>query len=136
MEKELIVKCDFCGKEIPCPESMLNSEKHSCLECFKNLNKRLNKEELDKVHVAIPREKMNEVMPEILVTSMMEELFPEIWHERKYELKEMKKKALAEEMFALGAMTMAEHMIEIGKEIDEEETKEQKERGSDDKIAA
>ena len=35
--KEITVNCSFCGKAVPCPEDMVNSEKHTCLECFKNL---------------------------------------------------------------------------------------------------
>ena len=98
-KKSIKVNCSFCGKEIECPENMLNSKKHMCYDCFQNAGELAKGEDLGKVHVDIPMDKMDEMIPENLTNSLVEEAFPDVWKERKEELKAMSKHNLAEEMF-------------------------------------
>jgi len=110
--KSVKVNCNFCGKEIECPEDMLEkAEKHMCFDCFQGTD---NKETIDasKVHVDIPIDKFNEFIPETMTNSIVEDVFPEIWKERKQELKEMSKRELAEEMFGAGAYIAIKSFIE------------------------
>lgn len=123
-EKMERVKCSFCGREIECPESMLDSEKHACFECFEKLKDNISKEELQRIHVDIPMEKLDEIMPQALAGVLVENVFPGLWEERKNELKAMPRQRLAETMFVIGAETMARTMVEIaGKEFPEQKEK-------------
>ena len=91
-EKIVNVNCSFCGNEIECPENMLGSEKHSCYECFRDMGEKIPANEREKIHVDIPMEKMDELMPQMLTSGLVEEAFPELWKESKKEFKEMPKK--------------------------------------------
>ena len=93
------VNCSWCGREIECPEDMLNAEKHGCFECFKKLEEgKIKIENPEKVHFDIPSEELATKVAEIYC----EKAFPEIWNQNKKELKELSKKELAETMFRLG----------------------------------
>ena len=111
--KMLKVNCSFCGKEIECPEDMINSEKHSCSECFEKLKDNQSGEETGKIHVDVPPEKFDEMLPEVMTNSLVKEVFPDIWKERKQELKQVSKKQLAEEMFSAGAYIAISNMIQV-----------------------
>lgn len=98
------VNCDFCGKEIECPKSMLEKAKrHMCHECFLNKVHNGNDEPLEDVHVDFLTNELISEMANNMTNEMVEELFPKVWDERKNELKEMSKKELAYEMFGSGA---------------------------------
>lgn len=121
MDNEVVkVNCSFCGKEIECPKNMLNSEKHACFECFQNLDKLSPSEDIRKIHVDIPREKMNEIMPEVLIGLLMKEVFPRLWSEAKADIKEMSKKELSEFMFLEGIQAALDLLIGTEEEIGEE----------------
>lgn len=109
------IKCDFCSKEINCPEEELNAEKHACYNCFLKQEEILSDEELDKIQVDIPDEQLNN----IAVQQIVEEVFPTLWDEQKDELKDMSKKEMAQFMFAAGASAMAERMLEMEDEEDD-----------------
>ena len=100
------VNCDFCGKGMECPPDMLKTaKKHMCHECFYDRAEKGGDEHeaLENVHVDIPT---NELIPKIaseMTDSMVNEIFPDVWEEKKHELKEMSKKELAYEMFGAGA---------------------------------
>jgi hypothetical protein len=124
--KSVKVKCSFCGREIECPEHMLKDvERHMCFECFKGSSHKLadiSEEEFRKIHIDIPKDKMDEVMPDFLLNSILGDVFPKIWDERKDELKELSKKELAKEMFSQGIRSTLEVMQDIdGLEDDENE---------------
>src|SRR3989338_3691062 len=92
--KSVKVDCSFCGKEITCPEKMLKtSNKHMCYECF--ITHEPTEEEIKKVHVDIPIDKMSEVTASSMADRMVAEILPDLWSERKNDLKEMSKKDLA-----------------------------------------
>ncbi len=74
-QEEFLVKCNFCNTEIPCPENM-RDKKHACIDCFEKLRKNPPKE-LDKIHIAIPKEKIEKMMPEIVTQQAMQNIFPE-----------------------------------------------------------
>ncbi|MCK5282424.1 MAG: hypothetical protein KAK00_03365 [Nanoarchaeota archaeon] len=110
--KSVKVNCSFCGKEIECPENMLEeSEKHMCFECFQNPTEKMGKEDLKNVHVDMPTDEFDKTIPEAMTNSLVEEAFPEIWQERKKELREMSKKELAKEMFGAGAYIAIDNMM-------------------------
>ncbi len=131
--KTVKVKCSFCSKEIECPEDMLDVEKHACFECFQNKSKELSKMPPEKIHVDIPRDRMEDLIPETLTNHIVEEVFPDVWSERKEELKDLSKKELAEEMFGAGAFIAIQGVLKTIKEGEEneinlgEETKKKKE---------
>ncbi len=122
--KSVKVNCSFCGKEIECPEDMLQkSKKHMCYDCFKNAKELVKEEELKEIHVDIPVNEMNEFVSEHLTNSLVEEIFPNVWKERKKELKEMSKKDLAEGMFRIGAYIAIQEMVSIIKQKENVEDK-------------
>ncbi len=113
------VNCNFCGKEIECPKDMLqDAKKHMCYNCFQNAEELTKGENLGEVHVDIPMDKMDEIIPESMATSLVKEAFPDIWSERKDELKDLSKKDLAEEMFGAGAYIAIQQMMVSMKQID------------------
>jgi hypothetical protein len=102
-KKSVKVNCSFCGKEIECPEDMLEgAEKHACFECFEDRENKfegMSEEEVGKIHVDMPLEELSQKMAEDLADELVEQEFSEVWSELKDELKESSKKELAEEMF-------------------------------------
>lgn len=118
--KSVKVNCSFCGKEIECPEEMLEkSKKHMCYECFNTIEP--PDEEIKDVHVDIPVDKLPETMASGMADRMVEEVFPGLWSERKNELKEMSKKDLAVEMFGAGVYLGVKAFMESMKKIEEDE---------------
>ncbi|MEM0492698.1 MAG: hypothetical protein QXS02_01875 [Candidatus Thermoplasmatota archaeon] len=99
------VKCDWCGKEIECPEeTMKKTKKHMCYECFtdkKNI-KSLQKEEPGTVHINMTLDQMIDKISEDFSRGLTDDVFPEIWRDKKIDLKELSKKDLAREMFSAG----------------------------------
>lgn len=125
--KSIKVNCSFCGKKIECPENMINAKKHACFECFKNLDKKLSNEEIENIHVDIPIDKKDEI-GDMFVNSILEEVFPKLWKEKKSELKEMSKRELAEMMFAAGASITLKNMQMEEEKIEEEKNKKEEEK--------
>lgn len=119
--KSVKVNCSFCEKEIECPENMLGSKKHMCYDCFQNAGELAKGQDLGQVHVDIPMDKMDELIPENLTNSLVGEAFPDIWKERKEELKAMSKRNLAEEMFGTGAYIAIQQMLTTMKKAEEDE---------------
>ena len=121
------VNCSFCGKEIECPKDMLQkSKKHMCYECFQNAGELAKGEDLGEVHVDIPMDKMEELIPENLTNSLVKEVFPDVWKERKEELKAMSKRDLAEEMFGTGVYIAIQQMLATMKKAEEDENNPKK----------
>ena len=54
----------------------MRDKKHACIDCFEKLRKNPPKE-LDKIHIAIPKEKIEKMMPEIVTQQAMQNIFPE-----------------------------------------------------------
>ena len=124
--KSVKVNCSFCIREIECPEPMLQtSKKHMCYECFRNAGELTKGEGFEDVHVDIPMDKMDEIIPENLTNSIVEEVFPDIWKERKEEFKGMSKRDLAEEMFGAGAYIAVQQMIRTIKDTNKREDEKQ-----------
>ena len=95
------VECSFCGKGMECPEEMLKtSKKHMCHECFIKMEPQ--GEEMKDVHVDIPTEHLPETIASGMADSLVTDMFPELWNERKDGLKDLSKKELAIEMFGAG----------------------------------
>lgn len=118
--KDVNINCSFCGKEIECPKNMLNAKKHACYECFmKIVNKKIPiEEELEKIHIDMPRDKFEEAMPSIMGDDLASTTFSDVWKNNKDRLKERPKKDIAEEMFALGAKMMMEEVLRLEKETE------------------
>ena len=92
-----------------------------CYDCFQNAGELAKGEDLGEVHVDIPMDKMDELIPENLTNSLVEEAFPDVWKERKEELKAMSKRDLAEEMFGTGAYIAIQQMLYTMKQMDKAE---------------
>lgn len=102
-EETVKVNCSYCGKEIECPKNMLDKvEKHACLDCFKNLDKKQSNNMGAKVHVDIPLDEALGSIASEFANKQTKEVFPEIWADHKEEMKNMSKKELAEKMFDEG----------------------------------
>jgi len=125
-EQILKVKCSFCGKEIECPKDMIDTEKHSCFECFEKLKDSWSDIEKGKIHIDMPSEKLNQVLPEVLTDSMVEKIFPKVWSDKKQELKQLSKKELAREMFGAGAYIAIDNMIKMHKSEQEKKNNDTK----------
>ncbi len=109
-------KCSFCGCEVFCEHEATGAQKHSCFACFEKLIKNPGDEDLSKVHVEIPPEKMDEVMPRMLISSLINEAFPELWSKIEPELKDKSSREIAERMFSEGILTAFDTIITIGQE--------------------
>jgi len=125
-ENEVMVNCSFCNKEVPCPESMLKSEKHACFECFVRLQEEFDEREIEKVHLAIPKDKAEQVIPQLLISQAMSESFPYFWRDKKEDFKQVSRKEIAEKSFLMGAVVMLKLMESISKETEGLEKKENK----------
>lgn len=118
--KAVKVDCSFCGKEIECPQNMLHLKKHMCYDCFQNAGELAKGEDLGQVHVDIPMDRMDELIPENLTNVLVDDAFPDIWSERKDELKNLSKKDLAREMFGAGAYIAIQQMLATMKDAEED----------------
>lgn len=58
--KSVKVNCNWCGKEIECPEDMLNVKKHMYYECFKKVGKEIKLKKPEKVHIDVPTKELKE----------------------------------------------------------------------------
>jgi hypothetical protein len=116
--------CDCCGKEIECPENMLKtSKKHVCYQCFQDPKnfKNFTDEERKNVHVDIPMEKLADTVAEKYATMIVNDMFPEIWSEKKEDFREFSKKDLAKEMFGAGVYFGVQAVVDSMNEMDETE---------------
>jgi hypothetical protein len=103
--KIIKVKCDFCGKDMECPEYMLNtSDGHMCHTCYQNPeNLKISKKKgFKNVHIDMPVVDYSDSIAGNFADTMVEDVFKEIWSEKKKELKDLSKKKLSEEMFGAG----------------------------------
>lgn len=108
-----------------CPEDMMNVDRHVCFDCYMESEDKISEQDIikGKIHVDIPMDKMDDIMPDIMVSHMVEEIFPRVWKEKKSEMREMSKRQVAEYMFAVGAGMMIESIIQMAKENDRKNTK-------------
>jgi|YNPBryantNP2012_1023418.scaffolds.fasta_scaffold03956_7 hypothetical protein len=129
MKKEVMVKvkCDWCGKEIECPEEMMKtSKKYMCSECFRDPEnvKSMKKTGIGNIYIDADLEDMLDFTAEDLARGMVEELFPEVWHDKKNELRDLSKKELSQEMFGLGAFLGIRYFMDSINIINKEELTE------------
>jgi len=108
------VNCDFCGREMECPKGMLD-KKQMCHECFYERVEKGGDENgpIKNVHVDIPTDKLISKTADGMANDLVENLFPELWSEKKDELKELSKKELAFEMFGAGAYTALNNILRM-----------------------
>lgn len=122
--KIIKVKCCICGKDIECPEEMMKtSKKHMCHTCFQNPknHKKLSKDERKNVHVDIPVDNFMDTIADNFASMMIDDLFPNLWSEKKAELKEMSKKDLSKEMFGAGVYLGIQSFMDYMKEMEKEQ---------------
>ncbi|MEK6887833.1 MAG: hypothetical protein AABX14_02695, partial [Candidatus Aenigmatarchaeota archaeon] len=110
-DKSVKVNCSFCGKEIECPENMLNAEKHACYECFEKImekkgGEKMTEEEIERIHVDIPRDKADEIADNYMINSVVDEAFPRFWKDKKDSLKDMPRRDAVYYAFGSGATAM------------------------------
>jgi hypothetical protein len=63
--KIIKVNCDFCGKDMECPEEMLKtSKRYMCYTCFQNPKniKNVRDEELKNIHVDVPMDELTDTI--------------------------------------------------------------------------
>jgi len=118
--KILKVNCSFCGIEIECPEEMKDMEKHLCFNCFQNLSEH-EFEDIEKIHVEIPSDKLEDIILDALMTCIINDLFPRFWKDKRRQLKNMRKKEMAKEAFAAGASATFHLMRELGEKLDDDD---------------
>ncbi len=119
--KPVKLNCDFCKKEIECPPDMLDAKKHSCYECFRDLqdNEKLTEEEIENIHVDASTD---EIMEDAMM-SIAKETFDKIWKKERDNIKSMSKHEAAEAMFASGAYVMFKQVTDLMEEAAEEADK-------------
>jgi len=86
------------------------SQKRRGYECFVAIEP--SDEEIKDVQVDLPIDKMPDVTVSHLTEAMVEELFPDVWSERREELQEKSKKDLAAEMFRTGTYLGVKSFLE------------------------
>lgn len=125
-KKSVRVNCSFCGKEIECPEDMLGAKKHACFECFEKLQENLPEEEIENMHVDIPRDKMDEISDNYMINTIMDVTFQRFWKEEKDRLKDMSRKDAVAYAFGSGASSM----LGLIKQMDEETERREKSKSN------
>jgi hypothetical protein len=102
---------------------MKTSKKHICYQCFQDPKnfKNFTDEERKYVHVDIPMEKLADTVAEKFATMIVNDMFPEIWSEKKEDFREFSKKDLAKEMFGAGVYFGVQAVVDSMNEMDETE---------------
>jgi hypothetical protein len=119
--KIIKVKCCICGKDIECPEEMMKtSKKHMCYLCFQNPKnfKKFSNDERKNVHVDIPVDNLMDTIADNFMSMIVNELFPNLWSEKKEYLKELSKKNLSKEMFSAGVYMGIQSFMDYMKEME------------------
>jgi len=117
--KIIKVKCSFCGKDIECPEEMLKtSKKHMCSECFQKADTLKIDQDLENIHVDMPMEEFTDIAVDNFTQMVVNDVFPQIWSEKKEELKEFSKKDLSKEMFGAGVYLGIHAFLDSMKEFE------------------
>lgn len=120
------VNCDFCGKDMECPEEMLKtSKRHMCYECFQNSKniKNVGDEELQKIHVDVPMDELTDDIAENFADAMVEDVFHNVWTDKKTELRELSKKELSKEMFGAGVYLGIQAFMDSMRDIEKNKEK-------------
>lgn len=124
------VNCSFCGKAIECPENMLNAEKHACYKCFEGILKggeKMTEEEIERVHVDIPRDKADEIADNYMINSVVDGAFPRFWKDEKERLKDMPRRDAIYYAFGSGATAM----LGLVKQMEEEAERREKSKNNE-----
>jgi len=125
--KSVKVNCSFCGKEIECPENMLDTKKHACYQCFEEImekkdTEKMTEEEIERIHVDIPRDKADEIADNYMINSVVDEAFPRFWKDEKERLKDMPRRDAVYYAFGSGATAM----LGLVKQMEEEAERREK----------
>ena len=118
-QKIVNVKCDFCGRDMECPEEMLKtSKKHMCSTCFKNPDN-LKGEDIGKVHIDMPMDEVDSIMAGRMAEEFSEKAFPMMWSSEKKELRRLSKKEMSKEVFEAGVYVGIQFMFDHMKKMEE-----------------
>lgn len=72
MDSKIVkTKCDWCGKEMPCPKDRLK-EKQACLKCFSAKTGEMAKIPVGKLHVGLRPDNVHE-LADFIGQSIIEE---------------------------------------------------------------
>jgi len=119
--KIIKVNCDFCGKDMECPEEMLKtSKRHMCYTCFQNSKniKNVRGEELKNIHVDVPmdeHESHGRFFKTPLALSSLGGKPCHLWHGMGTELS---KKELSKEMFGAGVYMGIQAFMDLTRDIE------------------
>ena len=102
-EKIMKNNCTLCNKEIYCPDSAMPLKRRLCYECYEKTEKDLTDKELEEIYVDMPIEKTVSMTARNLSNMIVKDMFPLVWSERKYAMKDKSKKEASGEMFMIGA---------------------------------
>jgi len=122
--KIIKVTCDFCGKDMECPEEMLKtSKRHMCYTCFQNSKsiKNVRDEELKNIHVDAPMDELTDTIAENFADAMVEDVFQDMWSKKKRDLKELSKKDLSKEMFGAGVYMGIQAFMDSTRDLEKNE---------------
>lgn len=122
--KIIKVNCDFCGKDMECPEEMLKtSKRHMCYTCFQNSKniKNVRDEELKNIHVDVPMDELTDTIAENFADAMVEDVFQDMWSKKKRDLKELSKKELSKEMFGAGVYMGIQAFMDSTRDLEKNE---------------
>ncbi|HMA83970.1 MAG TPA: hypothetical protein VKP59_07065 [Candidatus Thermoplasmatota archaeon] len=101
-QKMVNVTCDFCGREMECPEELLEtSKKHMCSICFKNIDS-FKDQDIGEVHVDMNNDEIDEIVAENIANELTKQAFSLMWSKEKNRLRKMSKKEMSKEVFAAG----------------------------------
>ena len=118
------VNCDFCGKDMECPEEMLKtSKRHMCYLCFQNSKniKNIKEEGLDKIHIDVPMDELSDTVAGNFADAMVDEVFHDVWSEKKRDLRELSKKELSKEMFGAGVYMGIQAFLDSMRDMEKNE---------------
>lgn len=119
--KIINVKCDFCGKDMECPEDMLKtSDGHMCYTCYQNPENMKNGKNkgFKNIHIDMPMVDFTDTIAGNFADTMVEEVFKDIWSEKKMDLNDMSKKELSKEMFGAGVYLGIQAFIDSMNDIE------------------
>jgi uncharacterized protein (DUF2252 family) len=111
-QKMINVTCDFCGKEMECPEELLEkSEKHMCSTCFQNIDS-FRDQDLGEVHIDMSRDEIDEIVAGNIADDLTKQAFSLMWSKEKNRLRKLSKKEMSKEVFATGVYMGVQALFE------------------------
>ena len=96
-----------------------------CYTCFQNSKsiKNVSDEELKNIHVDAPMDELTDTIAEDFADAMVEDVFHNVWSEKKRDLRELSKKELSKEMFGAGVYMGIQAFMDSMRDLDKNKEK-------------